>query len=145
VAVQALVPIDADWVLGGSWDSDLAETPEAFYSMTPWRFLDGSQDIPIHVMVTEIVGPYTRRVEPDPSNSWLTYRHPDIDLVADITYRGFLEDGEFSLRESGEYAHQILTEAGYDSSLVLMPGARHAVWGEVGTAVVVETVLNAVG
>ena len=145
VSVQALVPIDADWVLGGSWDSTLSENPEAFYSMTPWRALDGSQDIPIHVLVTEIVGPYTRNVEPDAAASWLSYRHPDIDLVADLTARGFLDDGEFGLRESGEYAHQILTEGGYDGSLVLMPGAAHASWGEAGTAVVVETVLNAEG
>jgi len=145
VSVQALVPIDADWTLGGGWDSTLSENPEAFYSMTPWRALDGSQDIPIHVMVTEIVGQYTRSVEPDAAASWLSYRHRDIDLVGDLAERGFLDDGEFSLRESGEYAHQILTEAGYDGSLVLMPGAAHASWGEAGTAVVVDTVLNAEG
>ena len=145
VSVQALVPIDADWILGGSWDTDLKENPEAFYSMTPWRFLDGSQDLPIHVLVREIVGPYTRCVEPDPAASWLSYRHRDIDLVADLTERGFLDDDQFGLRESGEYAHQILTEAGYDASLILMPGADHVVWGEEGTALVVETVLNAEG
>ena len=145
VSVQALVPIDADWTMGGSWDTDLEENPEAFYSITPFRFLDGSQDIPIHVMVTEIVGSYTRSVEPDPAESWLSYRHPDIDLVADLAERGFLDDGKFGLRESGEYAHQILTEAGYDASLILMPGADHVVWGEEGTALVVETVLNAEG
>lgn len=143
VSVQALVPVDADWVLGGGWDAQLTENPEAFYSITPWRLLDGSQDIPIRVMVTEIVGSYTRSVEPDPANSWLSYRHSDIDLVADLTSRGFLEDGDFGLRESGEYAHQILTEAGYDGSLILMPGAEHVAWGEQGTALVVETVLNA--
>ncbi len=143
VDVQALVPIDADWTMGGGWDFDLSEDPEAFYSVTPWRWLDGSHDIPIHVMVTEIVGPYTRTVGPEPAQSWLSYRHPDIDLVADLTERGFLNDGEFSLRESGEYAHQVLTEAGYDSSLTVMPGAKHESWGEEGTAVVVETVLNA--
>ena len=98
VSVQALVPIDADWVLGGSWDSELSENPEAFYSMTPWRALDGSQDIPIHVMVTEIVGQYTRSVEADAAASWVPDRHPHIDLVADLTERGFLDDGEFSLR-----------------------------------------------
>lgn len=145
VSVQALVPIDADWLLGGSWDLELGENPEAFYSMTPWRMLDGSQDIPIHVMVTEIVGPYSRSVEPDAAASWLSYRHPDIDLVVDLTERGFLDDGELSLRESGAYATQVLTEAGYDVSLVVMPGAAHASWGEEGTAAVVETVLNAEG
>ncbi|MCP3998765.1 MAG: carboxylesterase family protein [bacterium] len=145
VPAQALVPIDADWVLGGSWDAALKEAPEAFYSLTPWRFLDGAQDLPIHVMVTEIVGPYTRSVGPDPADSWLSYRHPDIDLVFDLTERGFLYDGEFGLRESGEYAYQILTEAGYDTSLVLMPGADHVVWGDAGLALVVETVLNAEG
>lgn len=143
VSVQALVPIDADWLLGGSWDSALSENPEAFYSLTPWRSLDGSPDIPIHVMVTEIVGQYTRSVEPKAAASWLSYRHPDIDLVADLMERGFLDDGELSLQESGAYAHQILIEAGYDGSFVVMPGAAHASWGEAGTAVVVETVLNA--
>lgn len=145
VAVQALVPIDADWTMGGGWDSALAEDPEAFYSATPWRALDGSHDIPIYVMVAEIVGRYTRSVGPEPGESWLSYRHPDIDLVADLTERGFLDDGEFSLRESGEYAHQILTEAGYDSSFIVMPGATHELWGEEGTALVVQTVLNAEG
>ncbi len=145
VEVQALVPIDADWTMGGGWDFDLSEDPEAFYSATPWRFLDGSHDIPIYVMVAEIVGSYTRSVGPEPRDSWLSYRHPDIDLVNDLTERGFLDDGEFSLRESGEYAHQILTEAGYDSSFIVMPGATHELWGEEGTALVVETVLNAEG
>ena len=53
VTPQALVPIEADWVLGGGWDQQLSENPEAFYSITPWRFLDGSQNIAIHVMVAE--------------------------------------------------------------------------------------------
>ncbi len=142
VAVQALVPIDADWVLGGDWDNELTSNPDAFYSMTPWRFLDGSQDIPIHVMVTEITGPYTRSVEPDAVTSWLSYRHTDIDLVADLDERGYLADGYFSLRESGEYAFEILKDAGYETRLVVMPDARHASWGEEGMAVVVDTVLN---
>jgi hypothetical protein len=142
VSVQALVPIDADWLLGGGWDRELSENPETFYSMTPWRFLDGSQDLPIHVMVTEIVGPFKRRAEPEAAASWLSYRHTDIDLVADLTERGFLADGELSLRESGEYGHQILTEVGYESSYTVMPGARHESWGEEGMAVVVKTVLN---
>jgi acetyl esterase/lipase len=145
ISVQALVPIDADWVLGGGWDAELTDNPEAFYSITPWRFLDGSQDIPIHVMVTEITGPLTRSVEPDPATSWLSYRHSDIDLVADLDARGFLADGDFSLKESGEHAFEILKEAGYEASLVEMPGAEHASWGEEGTAVVVNTVLNAEG
>lgn len=143
IAVQALVPIDADWVLGGDWDSELSANPEAFYSITPWRFIDGSRDIPISVMVTEITGPYTRRVEPDPATSWLSYRHSDIDLVADLDERGYLADGDFSLKESGEYAFEILGEAGHEASLIVMPGAQHASWGAEGMAVVVETVLNA--
>lgn len=143
IAVQALVPIDADWVLGGDWDSELNANPEAFYSITPWRFLDGSLDIPISVMVTEITGPYTRSVGPNPATSWLSYRHSDISLVADLDERGFLADGYFSLRESGEYAFEILEEAGHEASLIVMPGAHHANWGEEGMAIVIETVLNA--
>ena len=67
----------------------------------------------------------------------------DIDLVADVTERGFLDDGSFDLRESGEYAVEILTEAGYDANLIVMPGAQHANWGEEGTATEVDTVLHA--
>ena len=143
VAVQALVPIDADWTLGGGWDSELTADPEAFYSITPWRYLDGSQNLSIDVLVTEIVGSYTRTVGSDPTTSWLSYRHPDIDLVADLTARGFLDDGEFSLKETGEHGFQVLAEAGYDATFTVMPGASHANWGEEGTAVVVATVVAA--
>lgn len=142
-AVQALVPIDADWVMGGGWDTELTANPEAFYSITPWRLLDGSQDLSIDVTVTEITGPYTRSVEPDPALSWLSYRHSDIDLVADLDARGFLADGEFSLRESSEYAVEILSTAGYDVTLVVLPGAQHESWGDEGRRVAVETVLSA--
>ena len=66
VTPQALVPIEADWVLGGGWDQQLSENPEAFYSITPWRFLDGSQNIAIHVIGC---GEFhlSRSVKPDPS------------------------------------------------------------------------------
>lgn len=143
VQPQALVPIDADWTVGGHGDAEIREAPELFYLKTPWRHLDGSQSVAIHVVVPEHSGSYVRSVEPDPSTSWLSYRHSDIDLVADLDARGYLADGEFSLTESNEYAVEILLEAGYDATLVVMPGATHESWGEEGTAVVVETVLNA--
>ncbi len=142
VSPQALVPIDADWVLGGDWDSQLAENPEAFYSLTPWRYMDGSQDVRIFVMVTEDQS-LVRSVDADPATSWLSYRHADIDLEADLRAMGFLDDGNFGLVESGEYAYEKLIAAGYDATLVSMPGAQHDVWGEEGFQVVVETVLRA--
>jgi predicted esterase len=143
--VQALVPVDADWLLCGHGDAKYRADPEIFYSVSPWRLLDGSQDIPIRVVVAEIIEgpPYTRSVEPDPAASWLAYRHSDIDLVADLAARGFLEDGEFNVRESGEYAVEVLNETGYDASLIVMPGATHSKWGDEGLAVVVETVVAA--
>ncbi|MDJ0923346.1 MAG: carboxylesterase family protein [Acidimicrobiia bacterium] len=143
VQSQALVPIDADWTLGGGWDTMLREQPELFYLATPWRHLDGSQDIVIRVMVPEHVGSYTRSVGSDPATSWLSYRHSDIDLVADLDARGYLADGELSLKESNEYAVEILVEIGYDADLVVMPDATHEVWGEEGTALVVDTVVAA--
>jgi hypothetical protein len=144
VVPRALVPIDADWVLGGGWDTAISEDPETFYALTPWRFLDGSQDVLIHVAATENTGPeFVRSVQPDPATSWLSYRHADIDLVADLEERGFLADGDFGLKESSEYAYQVVVEAGYDASFVLLPGASHTNWGTEGTAVVVDTVLNA--
>ena len=120
----ALVPIDTDWVLGGGWDADVREDPEMFYTLTPWRFLDGSQDVQIYVAVTENTGPeFVRSVQPDPATSSLSYRHADIDLAADLEERGFLGDGDFGLKESSEYAYQVLVEAGYDPSFVVLPGA----------------------
>ena len=83
VTPDALVPIDADWVLGGGWDTQLSDDPEAFYSITPWRYLDGSQNLQIYVMVTED-HTLVRNVDPDAATSWLSYRHPDIDLQADL-------------------------------------------------------------
>lgn len=142
-AVQALVPIDVDWVMGGSWDTELIANPEAFYSFTPWRLLDGSQDLSIVVTVAENIESYTRSVEPDPAVSWLSYRHLEIDLVADLDARGFLADGKFSLRESNEYAVEVLSDSGYDVTLVVLLGASHTYWGGEGRKVLAETVLNA--
>lgn len=142
VTTQALVPIDADWVLGGSWDSQLTENPEAFYSITPWRHLDGSQNLHIYVMSTEDQT-LVRSVEPDPATSWLSYRHPDIDLPAQLKAMGFLDDGKFGVVESADYAYQVLIDAGYNATRIVMPGARHEAWGEEGFQVVVETVLHA--
>jgi hypothetical protein len=138
----ALVPIDADWVLGGSWDSQLKENPEAFYSITPWRYLDGSQNLDIYVMSTEDQT-LVRSVDPDPATSWLSYRHPDIDLPAELEAMGFLDDGKFGVVESADYGYEVLIEAGYNATRVVMPGARHEAWGENGFQVVVETVLHA--
>lgn len=70
-------------VLGGGWDTQLSDDPEAFYSITPWRYLDGSQNLQIYVMVTED-HTLVRNVDPDAATSWLSYRHPDIDLQADL-------------------------------------------------------------
>ena len=142
ITPQALAPIDADWLLGGGFDSQLSENPEAFYSITPWRYLDGSQDLRIYVMVTEDPT-LVRSVDPDPATSWLSYRHPDIDLPAELEAMKFLDDGKFGIVESGEYAYEVLVAAGYDATLVRMPGARHEAWGEEGRRVVVETVLHA--
>jgi hypothetical protein len=141
VTPRALIPIDADWVLGGSWDGQLTQNPEAFYSLTPWRYLDGSQNLSITVMVTEDQS-LVRNVDPDDESSWLSYRHPDIDLRAQLESMGFLDDGKFGVVESGQYAYQVLIDAGYDTSLVAMPGARHEVWGEEGLRVVIDTVVN---
>lgn len=142
VTPEALVPIDADWVLGGDWDSQLSANPEAFYSLTPWRYLDGSQDLHIYVMSTEDQT-LVRSVDPDPATSWLSYRHSDIDLAAELEAMGFLDDGTFGLVESADYAYQKLIDAGYHATRVVMPGARHESWGEEGFRVVVETVLRA--
>lgn len=128
-AVQALVPIDAD--------------PESFYIKTPWRYLDGAQDIPIHITVVEDPTGYFLSVEPDPATSWLSQRHTDIDLVADLEQRGYLADGKLYLKESSEYAYEILTELGYDTTYVVMTGSHHDSWSDEGRAIVIETVLNA--
>jgi hypothetical protein len=143
VAVQALVPVDADWVLGGGWGGPEAADPESFYIKTPWRYLDGSQDIPIHITVVEDPTGYFLSVEPDPATSWLSQRHTDIDLAADLDERGFLADGKLYLRESSEYAYEILTELGYDTAYVVMTGSHHDSWSDEGRAIVIETVLNA--
>ncbi len=144
VVPQALVPVDADVMLGGGFDQQLSEDPEAFYSATPWRYLDGSHDFPIHVTVTAEPGaPYVRSVGSDPATSWLSYRHVDIDLVAELTELGFLDDGGFGLRESDEYLHQVLLDAGYDARLVILPGASHERYGDEGWAVLLDTILEA--
>ncbi len=72
----------------GGWDQQLAENPEAFYSFTPWRFLDGSQDVSIHVMVAE--NSISRSVAPEPESSWLSDRHFDIDLPGALEGSGYL-------------------------------------------------------
>lgn len=140
VTPRVLVPIEADWVLGGGWDPQLSENPEAFYSITPWRFLDGSQDITIHVMVAE--NSLSRSVEPDPATSWLSDRHSDIDLADELEELGYLDDGTFGNDESGEYAYQVLRDSGYDAHLTVIPGATHSYWGTEGLDIVVETVLH---
>lgn len=141
--VQAIVVVDADWMIGGHGDQHFLEDPDAFYAKSPWRLLDGSQDIPIVIMVSEIVGAYDRPIGAEPEQGWLSYRHADIDLLATLAEGGYLDDGAFSLRESGEYAHEVLVDAGYDATLVVILGAEHESWGESGTAVVVDTVLEA--
>jgi hypothetical protein len=65
-------------------------------------------------------------------NRWVV--HPD---------RTRWRPGNLGLRESGEYAVEVLTELGYVMALVVMTGASRKSWGEKGTAIVVETVLNA--
>ncbi|MEE9178861.1 MAG: hypothetical protein V3U46_10575, partial [Acidimicrobiia bacterium] len=81
--------------------------------------------------------------DPDPATSWLSYRHVDIDLVTELEQMGFLDDGGFGLRESGEYLHLVLLDAGYDARLVVLPGAAHERYGEEGWAVLLDTILNA--
>lgn len=142
--VQALVAIDADWLIGGRGDQHFMEDPDVFYAVTPWRLLDGSPHVAIVVMVAEIGGPsYERPVGPKPDQGWLSYRHPDIDLLAVLDEGGYVDDDSLSLRESGEYAHQVFVDAGYDATLVVIPEASHESWGEAGTAVIVDTVLDA--
>ena len=142
VAVQALVTVDADWVLGLGWGPEAAD-PESFYVKTPWRYLDGSQNIPIHFAVVEDPTGYFYSVEPDPAASWLSTRHTDIDLVTDLSQRGYLADGKFYLKESNEYAYEVLTDMGYDTSWVVMTGSHHDSWSDEGRAIVIETVLGA--
>lgn len=141
--LQAIVALDADWTIGGHGDQHFIEDPDVFYAKSPWRLLDGSHDIPIVVMVTEIEEPYKRPIGAEPEQGWLAYRHTDIDLLAALDEGGYLNDGAYSLRESGEYAHQALLDTGYDATLVVIAEASHERWGESGTAVIVDTVLEA--
>ena len=75
----------------------------------------------------------------------MSTRHTDIDLVTDLSQRGYLADGKFYLKESNEYAYEVLTDMGYDTSWVVMAGSHHDSWSDEGRAIVIETVLNAEG
>jgi dienelactone hydrolase len=120
---QAIVAWDAVPILDApDWDIPLAEDPETLYAFTPWRHLEESHRFPIYIVTEEDSASYRRAVTPDPTASFLADRHPDIDLVAELVEMGVLDDGALSLRDSLEWAHRTLIDAGYSAHLILLPG-----------------------
>jgi len=93
--------------------------------------------------VAENLSRLSRSVEPNPAESWLSYRHPDIDLVAELEAIGYLEDGSFGLRESNDYLYEVLLRSGYDVLFAVLPGASHGSHGAEGAVVLTEIILNA--
>ncbi|MDJ0662977.1 MAG: carboxylesterase family protein [Acidimicrobiia bacterium] len=153
VIPDAVVSVEADLLLGdATWDQFLEEDPEAFYSATPWRYADGSAEFPIHIMGVDNPQGYDRSVGDDPLASFVADRHVDIDLVAELTEMGLLDDGGFSIRDGLEWSYKALSEAGYEATWTLLPDSRHATlmdsqWAlsDESWELVVETVLNADG
>ncbi len=144
-AVQRIVTVDADWLAATTdWDDDLADQPDALYAITPYRHSSAVAGITIHVLATDdppILG-YPREVPDDPTQSWLAYRHPDVDLVADLQALGYLDDGAISLKELAGYGHFAMTQSGYRAFLDVLPDSSFRNWSVAGEALVLETVLG---
>jgi predicted esterase len=126
-------------------DGQLAEEPEAFYAITPWRHLDGSHDFPVYIATAEnSERQYERRsFGSDPAASFIADRHTDIDLVAELDEMGLLDDGRLSLRDSNEWAYQTFLDAGYDTELVLLPDSTPGSVSAEGRGLVIDTVVHA--
>ena len=154
VVPNAVVSVEGDaWLGTPIWDERLLVDPEGFYGFTPWRLLDGSTDFPIHILAADTVsGEYVRTVGADPYDSYLADRHPDGDIVADLTEMGLLDDGSASSLEGLQWAHKTLVDAGYDARWLLLPDSQHGTggsgvvdWGlsDAAWALVVDTVVHA--
>jgi acetyl esterase/lipase len=145
ITPQAVVSSDADVLfLAPNWDFRFREDPEAFYGLTPWRYLDRSHDVPIRVAIaSDHEGIYTRPVDADPGGSILEYRHTDVDLAAELGAMGLLDDGRLSLGETNRYFHRVLVDAGYDTDLVILPGSTHGGLSAEGLEALVDTIVHA--
>lgn len=144
VTPNAVVSADADALLGGGWDSQLAEDPEAFYALTPWRDLDPeAHPFPVHVLATDTaVGPYDRPIPDDP-DALFGHRHVDVDLEAELDALGLIEDGGFSILDGNVWTHDTLADAGYDAHWLLLPDSTHDLLSPEARELLVDTIVYA--
>jgi len=144
VVPQAVVSADSDALLGGGWDDQLAEDPEVFYALTPWRDLDPeAHTFPVHVLATDTaVGPYDRPI-PDDSEALFGHRHVDVDLEAELDELGLIDDEGFSILDGNVWAHDTLVEAGYDAHWLLLPDSTHGLLSSEAQDLLVDTIVHA--
>lgn len=149
---QAAISIEGDLLLGAPvWDQEFIEDPEAFYSLTPWRLLNPDDQFPVHILaVDNTIGVERNLAGVDPYDTFLATRHSDIDLIAELSNMGILDDDKFSNLEAQHWAHQTLLGARYMTSWTVLPESRHANLGDPKWAMsdqawqlAIDTILNA--
>jgi hypothetical protein len=136
--VSAVVMLDPALLLVDEyWDGPLAEDPDVFYALTPWRDLDGTPDIPVYLLATDSSG--LGRSLDDPS--WVAMRHPDIDLLGSLG--DAVADGYLSLPEVEAWAGDQFDAAGYTTSVVTLPDSTHIGWSAEAREIIWDTVVAA--
>jgi dienelactone hydrolase len=139
--ISALVLLDPELLLYPEvFDALLADDPELFYRLTPWRDLDGSDDFPVHLLSTEIELPEFGRSVVD--LAWMETRHTDIDLAAAVDAG---EDGFLSQQETVTWIRDALAAEGYDVSLTILPDSTHSIssWRPAARETIWDTVVHA--
>jgi pimeloyl-ACP methyl ester carboxylesterase len=137
--VQAVVILDGALLLASDyWDGFMEADPETIYHFTPWRHLEGNEDIPIHILVTEMPG---LGVDLEA----VATRHPDIDLRGEMMDAGFGDDEYVWLYEIGEWAFQTFQAAGYETTFGMLMDSTHGGWSRDGKQLIVDTVVGAEG
>jgi acetyl esterase/lipase len=119
--VSEVVVFEGDFTLGAGWDNVIREEPSFYDEMTVWSHIADYAGGPIHVIVDSKTTVSIARVE-----EALDLRHPDGPIRDRWEALGVIEEDRATLVQANEMFHDLLLEAGKETTLTRIEAANHS-------------------
>lgn len=120
IAVSEVVVFEGDLTLGSGWDGAIRDDPSFYEDITVWSHIDGYAGGPIHVLVDSKTTIGISQVE-----EALDLRHPDGPIRDAWEAMGVIDEDRATLVQANTLFHELLLEAGHDSTLTTIDSLSH--------------------
>ena len=130
-SVSEAVVFEGDFMLGAGWNDVVRDEPSFYDEVTVWSHIADYAGGPIHVIVDSDTAVSIRGVE-----EFLDLRHPDGAIRDRLEALGVVEEDRATLVQSNELFHELLLEAGKETTLTWIEAADHSLSPTAQAAIV---------